>query len=101
MMKRYAEFTYDNLANAINKAITNAVGKKPAKPVVEAATKPLSKDAEKVLDLLKEQKKPQGKSWILLNAGIDANIWTDVIGELKDHNLVTQTGAKRGTKYHA
>ena len=100
MMREYADFTYDNLADAINKAISRKVGRTP-KPVKKESNKPLSKDAQTIFELLKAEKKPQGKSWILLNAGIDAADWTDTINELKNHNLVTQTGAKRGTKYHA
>jgi predicted transcriptional regulator len=97
MMRKHKDFAYGDLAKAVEDAIRSALVKEEA-PKFQKTTR-VSKNAMAVLEVLDAEDEPQGKSYIILHSGIDANDWTETITELKESNLVIQTGAKRGTKY--
>lgn len=70
------------------------------KPAEEVSTTELTRDAQRVLRVLKKAGVPLGKADVLAKAGLaDEADWLPAIKDLLRTGLVTQTGLKRGAKY--
>lgn len=99
---------YNELEKLINEAFDGAFGRKtqkPSKPKKASKKTPdLPDGLREVYQVLSESGEPMGRRQVIESIpgkSVDEKAWGPIIEGLKELGLVTQTGAKRGTKYSA